>query len=151
MQPNSITPVAEAFRLAVAGSPAACLEYPTPAVTGSLEALVVFMDRHRARVEAYAQLAGVPLATAADSIRAAAEKLAASRKHAAARWSELCRQVGGNMSTLHKAAQQDKLVADFAEAACLTPQEAAVDLTQIHLMRRYFSPTASHAAPQNTG
>lgn len=151
MQSQSITPTTEAFRLAVAGSPVACLDYPTPAVTGSLEALVVFMDRHRARVETYAQLAGLPLATAADSIRLAAEKLGEAREKAAERWSEMCAAMQGDLAGLYQAAHSDRKVLAFAETACLTPHEAAMVLAKIHLTRSHVdTASANHGRLQDT-
>lgn len=131
----AITPTTEMFRLAVAASPAASTDYPTPAVTGSLEGLVVFMERHHAHIEAYAQLAGITHATATERVTQAAHRLSESREWAADRWSALCIQAEGVLSAVYQLAQNDPLVRRFSEAALLTMPEAINQLAQLHLIR----------------
>lgn len=129
-----ISPLSEAFRLAVEGSPVADPNYRILDTTGSSEALLTTMTRHEARVGMYAQLAGIPRDQAAQAIQRAAEMLNEAQGEAITKWSDLCAANAGDFLSAYDAAYDQEWVRAYAAAAMLTVEEALQRLTRNHLI-----------------
>ena len=137
MGEQAITPVSEAFRLAVEGSPVASLDQRISEMFGTGEAFLTAMARHKARIEAYVRLArqeGIPCGNATQEIQIAAERLDDARGTAIVAWAALCTDNGGDPLETYLASAERPWLHSYADAAFITIEEARHRLMRDHIV-----------------